>query len=86
MMVPASSIKHRHRPTKFADRGRDLGDLLVRVGPGIARKRHQCRHGPRSTASAGHLASVSVTAPDSLPVRRLVTLLAVIVPFQVEAL
>ena len=41
--------------------------------------------GRRSTASAGHLASVAATAPDSLPARRLCALLAVIVALQLEA-
>ena len=36
----------RHRPSPLPDRGRDLGDLLVGMGPGVARVRHQGRHGP----------------------------------------
>ncbi len=36
----------RHRPAKFPDRRRDLGDLLVGMGPGVPRVWHQGRHGP----------------------------------------
>ena len=55
--------QHRVGPAPFPDRGRDLIDLRLAVGAGIARIRDKRSIGQRSTLSAGHF-------PADVPVAR----------------